>query len=894
MTKLLTIFLILICTCVYGQNKYVAPWGKDLIGSGSFTNPYKTINYANSQNIGAAQITFKLKPGIYNESVNINILSNRTIENDSIGEVVIDASFRDSSVAFKHIFAFNSVTNDTIRGITFRNLIGPSCKAIFILGNTKNLTIQNCKFKNIGWTNSIYLNRRPPNSSTIAGVIHIHGTMLDSIFNINISKNKIDSCCTGWGEALTIKGNTSKFIVDYDTISRVSNIGIDIAGNFDTSFFTPAQRLYNHARNGTISNNNISYCMSSRGIAAGIYLDGSSNCIVKNNKIYKCGTGLSLGAEATIPVSGIVGNHIVNNNIVDSCSTSGMYIGTGVLGSFVKNCFITNNSFINNGTSEKINGIDSISEAAYILYPIEFWTSGSKGTILLQNNNSTTFQNNIITTLATRTAITGMGNLSSTNFKCNYNLYNTYNNISQSLFYFPGGHSINGNIVPNLVFNTIASFTANSQQDSSSIFANPLFQNNVPHIYKPSQCSPSINKGNYIYDTALNGTIDYADSNRKFDSRLDIGAYEYQAFNIPCSFTGIATPLCDSITNKITLRWNKPTNADTFSVKLGSTILTNNIIDTFFIHQPSVGGSYTYDVIAKNSSGTNTISIIAILPNCVKSFTFDTIIAQCKNDTAFAKLNWTAAINATSYSIYRNNSFYKNIIGGNTITYIDTITNGITYSYRIRAKNNNDSVLNNNGIKSITNSLCPGKFSLTFVNSQCNGIQSEMNLSWTVSTNAVKYSIYRDTGSGNPNKFYKQINLINYVDTVTTLKIYSYKIVALSNTDSVLQSNSYIAKQALDCIVTSLIFINNIPFEISVTPNPTQNFIKIFVKSSTSFNISSIQIFDITGKLILFNNYNINNKQFQKTIDLSNYRNSVYTILLKINNTKIFKKVLKL
>jgi hypothetical protein len=79
------------------------------------------------------------------------------------------------------------------------------------------------------------------------------------------------------------------------------------------------------------------------------------------------------------------------------------------------------------------------------------------------------------------------------------------------------------------------------------------------------------------------------------------------------------------------------------------------------------------------------------------------------------------------------------------------------------------------------------------------------------------------------------------------------------------------------------------PIEASIYPNPSKGMLNI---ESASKNIISVQVFDITGQLILEST--IENDNSKVSLDISNYKNGLY--IIKINSVEgnnIIKKVLK-
>ena len=79
------------------------------------------------------------------------------------------------------------------------------------------------------------------------------------------------------------------------------------------------------------------------------------------------------------------------------------------------------------------------------------------------------------------------------------------------------------------------------------------------------------------------------------------------------------------------------------------------------------------------------------------------------------------------------------------------------------------------------------------------------------------------------------------------------------------------------------------PIEASIYPNPSKGILNI---ESATKNISSVQVFDITGQLILEST--IENDNSKVSLDISNYKHGLYIIKINsIEGNNIIKKVLK-
>lgn len=501
----------------------MATTGTDAPGFGTSANPYRTIRYSVQQALPGAVIT--VRAGVYAETAETFIAQPVTIQGN--GEAIIDAYNRDTVTSFKYMMGVVNASNVVIDGIQFRNCIGNGVKAIYVLGTGNNVTIQNCSFSNIGWTNNS-LTRLPPNNGTVANAIRVESNTAAAYVNINILNNDVSNCATGWGEAITLTGNVNGFLVEGNAVHHIANIGIVAAGNYSTA---PAS--VNHARNGIIRGNEVYHCMSGIATSAGIYLDGAMNCVVEQNSSHHNGAGISVGAEVALPFGAPeVFGHRIRNNLVYENSVAGIFIGSGTPGNRVIFCSFNNNTCFHNATAEAINGITTINGT-----PVATVVNGSAGEVLLFSNISTMLQNNIIYPLSTRRAIVAMAGNATMELNADYNVY--FHDDATPLFF--SANQLN-NIIGSQTWNTIPDFTTATGLEANGVFGTPGFAHAALYNFIPATGALLIDKGDPVYNTSFSGTTDLAGNTRIYNGiRTDAGAYEYQGGTYPAvtyTFTG--------------------------------------------------------------------------------------------------------------------------------------------------------------------------------------------------------------------------------------------------------------------------------------------------------------------------------------------------------------------
>lgn len=226
-----------------------------------------------------------------------------------------------------------------------------------------------------------------------------------------------------------------------------------------------------------------------------------------------------------------------------------------------------------------------------------------------------------------------------------------------------------------------------------------------------------------------------------------------------------------------------------------------------------------------------------------------TATPECVNNTPSINLTWTASANASTYDIYRNGALYSANLSGTSFsnTYV---TSGTSYTYYVKAKNATGSVNNSNGTLARTASCGLGAFTLTATPICTNGT-SAINLSWTASSGATSYDIYRN-GS-----LYTNVTSTAFSNTyVTTGTTYTYYVIAKNASSSVNNSNGTLSRTA-SCAPGS--------FTVTTTATCSGSMSAINVTWTTSANATAYDIYrngtlyatDVTGNSFL-NTYLIN------------------------------------
>ncbi|MFO0983035.1 MAG: right-handed parallel beta-helix repeat-containing protein [Planctomycetota bacterium] len=151
--------------------------------------------------------------------------------------------------------------------------------------------------------------------------ITVYGTSASaSISDLIIAGNQIHDCEPADSEALVLNGNVERFAVTGNVVRDVNNVGIDFIGgeaDINPSFV---------ARNGVCAGNLVERANANYGggFAAGIYVDGGKDIVVRGNVVTQSDLGIEIGAEnAGIVVTGVV----VRDNVLYGNLQAGLVFG---------------------------------------------------------------------------------------------------------------------------------------------------------------------------------------------------------------------------------------------------------------------------------------------------------------------------------------------------------------------------------------------------------------------------------------------------------------------------------------------------------------------------------------------------------------------------------------
>lgn len=206
--------------------------------------------------------------------------------------------------------------------------------------------------------------------------------------------------------------------------------------------------------------------------------------------------------------------------------------------------------------------------------------------------------------------------------------------------------------------------------------------------------------------------------------------------NAPAQPTSLVATPADS---RVSLTWSAPVGATSFRIyRDGAALATTtsaNYTDTTAVNAVS----YSYYVVAYKSNSPASAASSAVTATPIATAPSRPTTFRATAGDGQVSLTWTAPSTATSYGIYRGGT----LIGtSTTAAYTDTnATNGTTYTYYVVAYNLNSAPSTQSSSATATPTAVAPAAPAAVVASAGDG---QVILSWTASTNADAYKVYRN------------------------------------------------------------------------------------------------------------------------------------------------------
>ena len=262
-----------------------------------------------------------------------------------------------------HVIIDGSNNGSTSRNLTINNSSTTTPQVIFI-GSDGTTPVTNVTVKNSNIINGVIT------SSAI--VIRDVATTGGYYNDLTLDNNSIQRAYFGiYVSTATAAGNGTGLNIINNDLNEAGTNNIRYGGIY----------VYN-GMGGNISGNRIgNFETTSAEIDKGIWLDNSSNFVVKNNDIYNLNyTGTGVYAPSGIVLSQVITNATIDSNRINNLLTSGNLAANGI---------VINNSDISGVTIERniIDSIRSISSAAASgAYGIGLASTSTTANTVLRNN----------------------------------------------------------------------------------------------------------------------------------------------------------------------------------------------------------------------------------------------------------------------------------------------------------------------------------------------------------------------------------------------------------------------------------------------------------------------------------------------------------------------------
>lgn len=247
----------------------------------------------------------------------------------------------------------------------------------------------------------------------------------------------------------------------------------------------------------------------------------------------------------------------------------------------------------------------------------------------------------------------------------------------------------------------------------------------------------------------------------------------------------------------ISLTWTASAGATSYVVYRNNAPITGALpaSTTAYQDQSIVFGTFNYFIRASDgATTTDSNTVVVTAPNCTPAPGAFTLSASefCYSGSQprhpGVHLTWTASTNATSYDVYRDNVTVAQGLSSAQRSVDDIspdLTTGVSHTYYIVANNAGSSTNSNSVQVTITSNACPPLptnptlSGSAACNTSTNPAHAVVNLTWTASTNATAYQIFRN-GSA-----YAAATSTAYTDdNVSVGQSYSYMVRATNNSGS--------------------------------------------------------------------------------------------------------------
>ena len=247
------------------------------------------------------------------------------------------------------------VSHITIKGLRLSALAVADAQGILIRctpdGSVSDISLEYVRVENIDWTTSPGAIPGPDDNAQPIIVYGEGGTAANAITSLVLDNCVVNSCNTGYSEALSLDGNITGALIRTCMVTNNTNIGILVAGGYGVC----GDPALDNVRNTIISECWVNRCVSNYATSAGIYVDGADSILVIRCRASLNGYGYEVGCEEDGEAIGVrIIDCQADNNLGAGLAIGGYDAGTTgqVTGALIRNNDFYNNDSLREGSGE--------------------------------------------------------------------------------------------------------------------------------------------------------------------------------------------------------------------------------------------------------------------------------------------------------------------------------------------------------------------------------------------------------------------------------------------------------------------------------------------------------------------------------------------------------------
>ena len=303
-------------------------------GSGTAAQPLRTIRAALTR-LGRSGGTVELRGGAYHERVVIHDAQDVTLRPFAHEHAVLDGQGLRAPDGLTAMVEIDDGSRITVSGLDITGYrtthLGVVPAGIYVHGHDEDVSIVDNHVHDLGNDNPT-LGSFDINAHGIA----VYGDDPHApVSNLTIRANTVDHLHLGASETVVVNGNVAHWSIVDNHIYDVNNIGIDAIG-FEPTLSGPYRYTNtNRARYGLIAANVVARVRSKGNpaywegdgwcnCADGIYVDGGTHLVIRDNHVSGSDIGIEVAAENAL---GSADHVLVKRNLITGSLYTGLTTG---------------------------------------------------------------------------------------------------------------------------------------------------------------------------------------------------------------------------------------------------------------------------------------------------------------------------------------------------------------------------------------------------------------------------------------------------------------------------------------------------------------------------------------------------------------------------------------